>query len=134
VLRTHLRVWAETLDEVAGAQAKALGSNGAHATQFRQKLTHQKSVYSAIAMGDIRVIDLFVHDTMYTQHLPSGASCPQALCCVCVVSRTKRSIAITYSTGYTQCHDLIGANMYNTQVPPLDTFITLYFNIHLPSI
>ena len=54
--RTDLQVWAGTLDEVAGAQAKTLGSNGAHTAQFGQKLTWQKSVYRFMAMGDIRYI------------------------------------------------------------------------------
>ena len=74
-LRTDLRVWAGTLDEVTGAQAKTLGSNGAHTAQFGQKLTvysHQKSVYRAMTTGDVIVIDLLVHDMTHTQHSPSG--------------------------------------------------------------
>ena len=35
-LRTDLQVWAGTLNEVASAQAKTLGSNGAHTAQFGQ--------------------------------------------------------------------------------------------------
>ena len=42
-------------------------------------------------MGDIRVIDLLVHDMMHTQYAPEGE------CCVCVVAHTKRSITITYT-------------------------------------
>ena len=74
-LRTDLQVWAGTLNEVTGAQAKTLGSNGAHTAQFIQKLTvysSQKSVYRAMAMGDVIVIDLLVHDMTHTQHSPSG--------------------------------------------------------------
>ena len=74
-LRTDLRVWAGTLNEVAGARAKTFGSNGAHTAQFIQKLTvysRQKSVYTAMATGDVIVIDLLVHDMTHTQHSPSG--------------------------------------------------------------
>ena len=45
-----------------------------------------------MATRDIRVIDLLVRDTPHTQHSSSGISRPRALYCVCVVSRTKRSI------------------------------------------
>jgi len=47
-LRTDLQVWVGMLDDVASAQVKTLGSNGAHNVQFSQKLTIaslQKSVY-----------------------------------------------------------------------------------------
>ena len=65
------------LEQTCGSgqeQVKTLGSSGAHTAQFGQKLTCQKSVYRAMATGDIRVIDLLVHNTKHTQHSPLGAN------------------------------------------------------------
>ena len=81
-----LRVWARSLDEVAGAQAKTLGSNGTHTAQ-----TARKSVYRATT-GDIRVIDLLVRDTTHTQYEVLVREAPEGECCVCV----SVSITITY--------------------------------------
>ena len=72
---SHLVGWrfALYLEQTCGSgqeQVKSLGSSGAYTAQFGQKLTCQKSVYRAMATGDIRVIDLLVHNTKHTQHSP----------------------------------------------------------------
>ena len=55
-----------------------------------------KECYRAMAMADITVIDLLVHDTKYTQHKALGFFLvPPGNSCASVASRTKKFLPIT---------------------------------------
>ena len=49
---------------------------------------------SSLKVGHVIVIDLLVRDTMHTQYEARGHKAPEGKCCVCVVSRTKRSMTL----------------------------------------
>ena len=71
---TGLGIQSGTLENIASREPKVFRCNESHNDWVceSQLYSCQKSIYGAMATGDVRVIDLLVHDTMHTQHSPSG--------------------------------------------------------------